>query len=334
MKQLVYIDNEGITDPHTNLAIEEYALRYLDPSYTYLLFYVNEPSIIIGRNQNTLEEINHQYVKERGIHVVRRLSGGGAVYHDTGNLNFSFITDYRADRLHNFHLFTGPVAQALQTMGVNAKMQGRNDVVVDGKKISGNAQFSTSRRMFSHGTLLFNSDLSEVTRALNPKPSKIESKGHKSVRSRVTNIAPYADKEVDVATFQRRILENVFASNDIPTYRLTPRDWKAVKRIRANRYGLWDWNIGSAPNFNFQNSRRFGFGEVDVRLDVSRGYIRQASIFGDFLKGASTDHITSALVGAPYDPEALQLRLAAVDLESLFPGVTVAGFTELLHPEA
>lgn len=333
MKQLIYIDNEGITDPHTNLAIEEYALRHLNPSYTYLLFYVNEPSIIIGRNQNTLEEINHRYVKERGIHVVRRLSGGGAVYHDAGNLNFSFITDYRQDRLHNFELFTRPVAGVLQSMGVNAELQGRNDIVVDGRKISGNAQFSTTRRMFSHGTLLLNSDLSEVTRALNPKPTKIESKGHKSVRSRVANIAEYAEQEVDVATFQRRILEGIFSEHDIPTYRLTPRDWQAVHRIRDTRYGLWDWNIGSAPNFNYQNSRRFPFGEVDIRLDISRGYIREAGIFGDFLKGASTDHITSTLVGAPYDPEALQLRLATVDLQTLFPGVTVADFTALLHPD-
>ncbi len=334
MRELIFIDNEGITDPHINLAIEEYALRFLDPRYTYLLFYVNEPSIIIGRNQNSLEEINHEYVRDRGIHVVRRLSGGGAVYHDSGNLNFSFITDHGQDRLNNFRLFTEPVARVLQTMGVDARLQGRNDVVVDGRKISGNAQYSTGKRMFSHGTLLLNSNLAEVVQALNPKPTKIQSKGHTSTRSRVANIAEYAEKEIDVNVFQRRILEGIFSIDDIPTYRLTPRDWEGVKRLIESRYGRWDWNFGAAPNFNFQNSRRFPFGEVDVRLDISRGYIRAAEIFGDFLKGSSTEPITNALINSPYDPEALTERVALIDLEPFFPGLSDSEFVALLHPSA
>lgn len=333
MRELIFIDNEGITDPHINLAIEEYALRHLDPRYTYLLFYVNEPSIIIGRNQNTLEEINHRYVKERGIHVVRRLSGGGAVYHDDGNLNFSFITDHGQDRLNNFRLFTEPVARVLQTMGVDARLQGRNDIVVDGRKISGNAQYSTGKRMFSHGTLLLNSDLGEVAQALNPKPVKIQSKGHTSTRSRVANIAEYADKEVDVHAFRRRILEGIFSADEVPTYRLTPRDWQGVRRIMESRYGRWDWNVGAAPNFNYQQAKRFPFGEIDVRLDVSRGHIREAEIFGDFLRGTSTRPLTEALRGAPYDPEALMDRVALLDLEPIFPGLSDADFVALLYPE-
>lgn len=334
MRELIFIDNEGITDPHINLAIEEYALRFLDPRYTYLLFYVNERSIIIGRNQNSLEEINHEYVRERGIHVVRRLSGGGAVYHDDGNLNFSFITNHGQDRLNNFRLFTEPVARVLQSMGVNAELHGRNDIVVDGRKISGNAQYSTGKRMFSHGTLLLNSDLSEVAQALNPKPTKIQSKGHKSTRSRVANIAEYAEKEVDVNAFRRRILEGIFSAEDVPTYRLTPRDWEGVKRLMDERYGRWDWNFGAAPNFNYQQSRRYPFGEVDVRLDISRGYIREAEIFGDFLKGSSTEPITEALRNAPYDPEALTERVALLDLDPYFPGMTDREFVDLIYSGA
>ena len=318
MSRLVFIDNEGITDPHVNLAIEEYALRYLDPRYTYLLFYVNEPSIIIGRNQNTLEEINQEYVREKGIHVVRRLSGGGAVYHDAGNLNFSFITDYGADRLHNFELFTKPVAEVLREMGVDAQFSGRNDLVVDGRKVSGNAQYSTTRRMFSHGTLLFDSDLAEVGRALNVKTGKIASKGHKSVRSRVANIAEYTEREMDVRTFRERLLRSIFHGGDVPLYRLTPADWEGVGRLLETRYGRWDWNVGASPPFELHRTRRFPFGEIDVRLEVRRGRIEQIRIFGDFLGSASTRTLEDRLRGLPYDPEPLAQALRPLNLDSYF----------------
>lgn len=330
--QLVYIDNEGITDPKVNLAIEEYALRYLNPQYTYLLFYVNEPSIIIGRSQNTIEEINGRYVKERGIHVVRRLSGGGAVYHDAGNLNFSFITDYGSDRLQNFRFFTEPVAGVLQLMGVAAELRGRNDLVVDGRKVSGNAQFCTTRRMFSHGTLLFDSDLDEVAHALNVKPGKIECKGHKSVRNHVANIAEYVEKEMDVPTFRKRLLNGIFAEGDIPRYRLTGKDWEGVRHIVASRYGRWNWNIGHAPPFNVQRARRFPYGEVDVRLDIRRGYIESARIFGDFLGVQDVRPVEDFLVGLPYDPEALHAALHGLDLSAAVPGLSTNDLLSLLHP--
>lgn len=320
--QLVYVDNEGITDPHVNLAIEEYALRNLDPRYTYLLFYVNEPSIIIGRNQNTFEEINREYVEDHGIHVVRRLSGGGAVYHDSGNLNFSFITDYGSDRLHNFRLFTEPVARVLQSIGVAAEFQGRNDLVIAGRKVSGNAQFSTSRRMFSHGTLLFNSDLAEVGLALKPRMSKVQSKGHKSVRSRVANIAEFVNSEMDTPTFQRRLLDGIFRGDDIPVYRLTPQDWAGVRRLYEDRYARWDWNYGESPPFEMQRSHRFEFGEIDIRLDVRKGRIEQARLFGDFLGSRNVQPLEALLKGMPYDREALERSLCSVDPGSVIPGLS------------
>src|SRR5690625_2133753 len=169
-----FIDNKGITDPRINLAIEEYVLNEFGENDTYLLFYINEPSIIIGRNQNTVEEINTDYVEEKGIHVVRRLSGGGAVYHDLGNLNFSFITKDDGESFHNFAKFTEPVVSALQKLGVPAELQGRNDLVANGRKISGNAQFSTKGRMFSHGTLMYDSEIEEVVRYLRVKTEKIQ----------------------------------------------------------------------------------------------------------------------------------------------------------------
>lgn len=166
---MLFIDNKGITDPRINLAIEEYCVKNLDINETYLLFYINEPSIIIGKNQNTVEEINADYVKEKGIHVVRRLSGGGAVYHDLGNLNFSFITKDDGDSFSNFKKFTEPVTKALSKLGVNAELSGRNDILAEGRKISGNAQFATKGRMFSHGTLLFDSEIDHVVSALKSK---------------------------------------------------------------------------------------------------------------------------------------------------------------------
>ena len=208
---MLFIDNKGITDPRINLAIEEYALKNLDINETYLLFYINEPSIIIGKNQNSVEEINTEYVESNGIHVVRRLSGGGAVYHDLGNLNYSFITKDDGDSFHNFRKFTEPVIAALKQMGVNAELSGRNDILAEGRKISGNAQFSTKGRMFTHGTLLFNSEMDHIVSALRVKKDKIESKGIKSVRSRVANISEFLTETVDIEEFRTSFVEIYFS---------------------------------------------------------------------------------------------------------------------------
>src|SRR4051794_2619557 len=207
---MLFIDNKGITDPRINLAIEEYALKNLDINETYLLFYINEPSIIIGKNQNTVEEINTEYVEGNGIHIVRRLSGGGAVYHDLGNLNFSFITKDDGESFHNFKKFTEPVVAALHKLGVNAELSGRNDIVVEGRKISGNAMFSTRGRMFSHGTLMLDSEIDAVVSALKVKKEKIESKGIKSVRSRVANISEFLETKVSMEEFRSLLLKYIF----------------------------------------------------------------------------------------------------------------------------
>src|SRR5690554_6295607 len=223
---MIFIENEGNTNPKLNLALEEYALRNFSAENDYLLFYINEPSIIIGRNQNTLEEINHNYVEEINIHIVRRISGGGAVYHDFGNLNFSFITDHDIKSFNNFKKVTAPIVKVLNDMGVKAEMKGRNDVVVEDRKISGNAQFSTGKRMFTHGTLLLNSNLEEVTRALQVKMTKLSSKGHKSVRSRVANIQEFLNEPLDILDFRAKILKGLDAAGDFETYRLSEEEWK------------------------------------------------------------------------------------------------------------
>src|SRR5690625_2218239 len=189
-----FIDNKGITDPYINLAMEEYVLENFGEEDKYLLFYINEPSIIIGKNQNSIEEVNRKYVDENNIKVVRRLSGGGAVYHDLGNLNYSFITKDDGDSFHNFAKFTEPVVRALNKMNVPAELIGRNDLLIDGRKFSGNAQFSTRGRMFSHGTLMFDCEIEHVVEEVNVSEEKIKSKGIKTIRRSVANNAEFQDE--------------------------------------------------------------------------------------------------------------------------------------------
>ena len=332
---LVLIDNEGITDPTLNLALEEWALRTLDPQYRYLLFYVNEPAIIIGRNQNTLEEINRAYVNERDVHVVRRMSGGGAVYHDEGNLNFSFMTDYQPDRLHNFDRFTRPLRLVLASMGVEAQLQGRNDLVLDdGRKISGNAQFSTSRRMFSHGTLMFNTDRAALAQALNVTPDKIDSKAQQSVRRRVANIAEVGGKVYDVPRFRRLLVEGLFPQDETPVYSLDSEEWDAVVDLAERRYRRWEWNVGAAPAFDVRRRKRFDVGEVDVRLSVEDGRISRIQIYGDFLgTWGTTAPLERLLEGTPYAPAALRDTLAGVDVGPLLGGLSTDAFLELLYEQ-
>jgi len=331
---MIFIENEGITDPRINLALEEYALRNFGESDDYLLFYINGPSIIIGRNQNTLEEINDEYVRENGIHVVRRMSGGGAVYHDEGNLNFSFITNYKKENLHNFKKFTKPVIQVLKQMGVDAEMSGRNDILAEGRKISGNAQFSTGKRMFSHGTLLFNSDLEEVTRALDVKMNKIESKGHKSVRSRVANISEFLNDELSVSEFRQRLLDGLYRERDnFETYHLTDDEWKAVHDLRDEKYGNWDWNFGRSPDFNIQRSKRFPVGEIDLRLDVEKGHIKNLKIYGDFFGREPVDEIEEMLKDVRYEPSDIEIALNGIEIQEYFGDVEKAEFLDLVYGE-
>ncbi|WP_240375817.1 lipoate--protein ligase [Bacillus piscicola] len=329
-----FIDNEGITDPRINLALEEFALQHMDLNKddTYLLFYINEPSIIIGKNQNTVEEINVDYVEKNNIHVVRRLSGGGAVYHDMGNLNFSFLTKDDGDSFHNFAKFTQPVIKALNSMGVPARLSGRNDIEVDGKKISGNAQFSSKGRMFSHGTLMLDSEIEHVVSALNVKDEKIRSKGIKSIRSRVGNINDYLDEKLTIDDFKNVLLRYIFAETDeISTYMLTDADWKNVKEIAEERYNNWEWNYGKSPSFDINRSHKFTAGLIDIRFNVKKGYIQDCKIYGDFFGTKEVEDIEQALTGTKYEADALRKTLRAFPLKDYFGAVQEEELLELIY---
>lgn len=329
---MLFIDNKGITDPRINLAIEEYALKNLDINETYLLFYINEPSIIIGKNQNTIEEINTEYVEGNGIHVVRRLSGGGAVYHDLGNLNFSFITKDDGESFHNFRKFTEPVVDALRKLGVNAELSGRNDLTVEGRKVSGNAQFSTKGRMFSHGTLMLDSEIDSVVSALKVKKDKIESKGIKSIRSRVANISEFLTEKMTIEEFRSLLLENIFGDKDqIEEYVLTNEDWKKIHQLSEERYQNWDWNYGKSPKFNLQHSHRFPVGGIDIRLDVDKGKVENCKIYGDFFGVGDVSEIENKLMGVRYEKAELEKALEEIDIKHYFGNITKEDFLNLIY---
>ncbi|MCY7710784.1 lipoate--protein ligase [Bacillus safensis] len=329
---MLFIDNEQHYDPMINLAIEEYCLKYLDPEETYLLFYINQPSIIIGKNQNTIEEINTKYVEDNGIKVVRRLSGGGAVYHDKGNLNFSFITKDDGDSFHNFKKFTEPVIKALEKLGVKAELSGRNDIMADGRKISGNAQFATRGRIFSHGTLLFDSEIEHVVSALNVKKEKIESKGIKSIRSRVANISELMDQKMTTEEFRKILLSYIFDTNgDVPQYRLTEKDWEKIHEISRDRYQKWEWNYGRSPKFNLQHSKRFPAGSIDLRLEVKKGMIEDCKIFGDFFGVGDIADIEKRLIGQQYDRKTISDVLEDMDMRHYFGNVSKEDFLDLIY---
>jgi lipoate---protein ligase len=329
---MLFIDNKGITDPRINLAIEEYALKNLDINETYLLFYINEPSIIIGKNQNTIEEINTEYVEKNGIHVVRRLSGGGAVYHDLGNLNFSFITKDDGDSFLNFRKFTEPIIKALKKLGVNAELSGRNDIIVEGRKISGNAQFSTRGRMFSHGTLLFDSKIENIVSALNVKKDKIESKGIKSIRSRVANISEFLKEKMTIEEFRSVLLESIFGKDkEIPEYVLTEEDWANIHKLSRERYQNWEWNYGKSPKFNLRHSHRFPAGQIDVRLEVQKGIIENCKIYGDFFGAGDVAEIEEKLIGKRYEKSEIEKALQDVDIKHYFGNIEKEEFINLIY---
>ncbi|MDG0843278.1 lipoate--protein ligase [Staphylococcus equorum] len=314
-----FISNNDITDPTLNLAMEEYVLKNMPKDDSYFLFYVNRPSIIIGKNQNTIEEVNKPYIDAHNIDVVRRISGGGAVYHDEGNLNFSFITDDDGNSFHNFKKFTEPILEALKSLGVDAEMTGRNDIQVGQAKISGNAMVKVKDRMFSHGTLMLNSELSEVQNALKVNPAKIKSKGIKSVRSRVANISEFLEAPIDIDNFKEIILKTIFGeSNQVETYQLTDEDWKNIEKLSDEKYRNWDWNYGRNPKYNFEREEKFDKGFVQIKLDVKQGRIEHARIFGDFFGEGDITELENALEGTLHEFDSIEEAFSNYDIYHYF----------------
>ncbi|WP_119066334.1 lipoate--protein ligase [Aggregatilinea lenta] len=321
---MIYMETKSL-DPTWNLAFEEYCLTELTQYPEIMLLWQNENAIIVGRYQNAEKEVNVEAAQALGTRVVRRSTGGGTVYHDLGNLNYSFILSVDDPKSADLSVVAKPVVNALRRLGVPAEIQGRNDIVVDGKKISGTAQRFTRGRLLHHGTLLFDSDLSVLQSVLNVDATKIASKGIASVKSRVTNIKPYLppDSSADIYAFWQALLAAFAEEQEIVRHTLSEQDLEQIKHLQQTKYRTWDWSTASAPAFEYVNSKRFPGGKLDICLDVKGGTIAECVISGDFMGLVSLDGLVSNLIGVKYHPADVLAALKLLDL-SLFLGSITA----------
>lgn len=319
-------------DTAFNIALEEYCFKNLRDEDEIFLLWINEPSIIVGKYQNTIEEINTEYTREKGIHVIRRISGGGAVYHDLNNLNYTIISNRDKNQEgFNFKEFSKPIIETLAELGVKAEFTGRNDLEIDGQKFCGNAQAYIKDRVMHHGCLLFNVDFSALGDALKVSKDKIESKGVKSVRSRVTNILPHLKTPITVEEFGDKIMEYMKKQYpDMKEYVFSKEELDYITK-RAEIKRSWEWNYGESPEFNITRGKRFKNGRIQIFADVENSKIKSIKFYGDFF-GMNEDltELENLLVGAKYTPEAIRERLREVNIDEYFSKFTLDEVVEAI----
>ena len=314
---MFYIRN-NCTDPRFNLAAEEYVLTHFKEEV--FMLWRNAPSIIIGRYQNTLAEINADYVKEHNISVVRRMTGGGAVFHDLGNLNFTFVQNGTDG---DFRSFTKPILDALCALGVAAEFQGRNDLAINGQKISGNAQCVHNGRMLHHGTLLFSVMMTNLADALKVNPLKFADKAVKSVRKRVTNISEHLPQPMTIDEFSDYLMDFVVQhGSQGRQYDFTEEDLRAINELKVSKYDTWEWNFGASPRYTYTNEAKTSGGHVQVCVNVNKGVIDEVKIFGDFFSRKNVEELEAQLKGVPYQHEAIAAALHAIAVNEYICNIT------------
>ena len=319
-------------DTAFNIALEEYCFKQLKDEDEIFLLWINEPSIIVGKYQNTIEEINTEYTREKGIHVIRRISGGGAVYHDLNNLNYTIISNRdKGQEGFNFKEFSKPIIETLAELGVKAEFTGRNDLEIDGQKFCGNAQAYIKDRVMHHGCLLFNVDFSALGNALKVSKDKIESKGVKSVRSRVTNILPHLKTPITVEEFGDKIMEYMKKQYpDMKEYVFSKEELDYIAK-RAEIKRSWEWNYGESPEFNITRGKRFKNGKIQIFATVENSRIKNIKFYGDFFgKNEDLSEIENLLKNVKYTVEDVKKKLEMVDIGEYFSKFTVDEVVEVI----
>ncbi len=317
------------TDPAFNLALEEYVFESLSKDYNYFILWQNASTVVVGRHQNTFNEVDEAFIRENNITVVRRLSGGGAVYHDLGNLNFTFIQD-AAGKEPDLGLFCRPVAEAIRALGAEAEVNGRNDITVNGLKFSGNAQYVKYGRVMHHGTLLFDSQLEVAAKALRPDPEKIKAKGVASVRSRITNLKPLLPEGTTLENFRDALRKALFENEQMDIYTLTDTDLAAITALKKSRYGTWAWNWGASPACDMTLSGRVeGCGRLSFQFRVEKGFITDANLYGDFFSAGDPQALAKDFIGFPATPDGFRQAAEKADV-SCIVGLTTESLLEIV----
>ena len=309
------------TDPYFNLATEEYLLKQFQDDI--FMLWRSEYSVVVGKHQNALAEINHPYVRENNIKIARRLSGGGTVFHDPGNLNFTFIKNVERLEEVNFRIFTQPVLSVLRKLGLDAYTTGRNDLLIDGKKISGNAEHVYKKRVLHHGTLLFDSHLEKLKNALKVDLSRFEDKAVQSNRSPVTNIADYLSPRMTVEEFAAFVFENIsqsYANSKITG--LKPEDINAIKKLRDEKYAQWDWIYGYSPKYKYRNELISGKGKITLTLQVEKGKIKEC-LWEGAIRSDLAGLIAKRLSGLNHSREDLAPALLVLEEELAREGISL-----------
>ena len=313
--------NQTSTNPYFNLAAEEYFLKNFKEDL--FMLWRNLPSVVVGKHQNALAEINHEFVRENQIPVARRLSGGGTVFHDPGNVNFTFIRNIEKISEVNFKVFTVPVVEALKKLGVDAYTTGRNDLLIDGKKISGNAEHIHRNRVLHHGTLLFNSHLEALKGALKVDLSKFQDKAVQSNRSEVTNIANYLPNPISVEEFTDFLFGEICRNYpEFQVYEPTVADIEAIQKLSTEKYQTWDWIFGYSPRYRYTNKLDAPDGAISVSLLIEKGHIAEVSVSGA-ISAEISPKIADALVGCRHDFEAVKTVFLRLNEEFRRSGLTV-----------
>ncbi len=298
------------TDPCFNLASEEVLLK--SRTEEYFLLYRNRPSIVVGKHQNTLAEINLPFVEENGINVVRRISGGGTVFHDLGNLNFAFITSGREGELVDYNRHTRPIIAGMKKMGLDVTLGKRNELLLGQKKISGTASHVFKQRALHHGTLLFSSEMTDLSRALKVKVGKFKDRAVKSIRSEVTNIREHLIDKMEMDDFQKRLFAYVMESMEGTLYQYSENDLSQITTLSETKFSSWEWNFGYSPRYQFTKTFGYGEAEISIHMNVEKGVITVINVEGDFLGSRDIHALEELLAGTIHDPQTIRMRLSGI----------------------